>query len=406
MRGRGAGGGGDDGRAGVPKPLLALLAGLAVLVVLELGARVVLGVLARVPKFRFTPIEARLAEQTDKLRELLDSQGDSLVRLDPEIGWVYGPGHRGDLYSSNSQGLRGRREYAPRPPPGVLRLAAFGDSFVHANEVADADAWSARLESLDPRLEVLNFGVGGFGTDQALLLARRRLPDFDPQVVVLGFAEVNLARNVNRYRRFLSPDDLPLFKPRFLRAPGGVLERVANPFPGLEDQRALLAEPRGVLAAAPHDFYFEPLEWRNPLYDRLGLARLTSSLAARTWRSRGSADRLYRGGRMNDASEAFELLVALVRQFAGEVAAGGREFLLVVFPTRSEDVWGGGSRVYQPLLDAVADLRVLDLAEPLAAAGLEPSEWLRPGGHYGAAANRIVAEAVHGVLDDLRSGTR
>ena len=56
--------------------------------------------------------------------------------LDAHLGWRPPPGFSNDREHVNAQGLRSTREYAPVPAPGVLRIAAFGDSFVYGAEVA------------------------------------------------------------------------------------------------------------------------------------------------------------------------------------------------------------------------------------------------------------------------------
>ena len=91
----------------------ALAAGL--LLGLEGFAHLAMALLARDPRFDFTPVRERIREMQDGLRELLDSQGEALVALDDELGWVYAADYRSELYSSNSFGLRGRREYRPTP---------------------------------------------------------------------------------------------------------------------------------------------------------------------------------------------------------------------------------------------------------------------------------------------------
>lgn len=373
---------------------------LLMLVFSEGMARVAIAVLQRNSRFDFTPIQERHRGMQARLKQLLDTQGDALVELDETIGWRYRANYRGELYSSNSQGARGRREYPSTKPDGIVRIVAFGDSFIHANEILDADAWSAQLEALDERVEVLNFGVGGYGTDQALLLHQRLEGQLEADVVVLGFAEVNYARNVNRFRRFLSVDELPLSKPRFKLSEAGELILIPNPFPHRRDLEALLEDPTGVLAAAPDDWFFEPLEWNNPLYDHLAIVRLPASLLSRAWRSRLRPDGLYRGRIMNTRYEGFGLLVALIEEFAAKVRRSGREFVFMIFPTRDSDVWGSGARTYQPLLERLEGLAVIDLADALSRAPEIHPDNLREIVHYSAESNRVAAGAVQRLAVD------
>ena len=50
-------------------------------------------------------------------------------------------------------------------------MAAFGESFTYCEEVDVSDCWVAQLEHAWAGSEVLNFGVPGYGPDQAWLLA-------------------------------------------------------------------------------------------------------------------------------------------------------------------------------------------------------------------------------------------
>jgi len=102
------------------------------------------------------------------------------TRYDRELGWVnipnldipdmYGPGVR---LRTNRQGFRNDHDIADVVPPGKHRAICSGDSFALGYGVADHETWCARLEALDPRLETVNMGQGGYGVDQAFLWFRR-----------------------------------------------------------------------------------------------------------------------------------------------------------------------------------------------------------------------------------------
>ena len=72
-------------------------------------------------------------------------------------------------------------------------------------------------------VEVLNFGVHGYGTDQMLLRWEREGVAYAPDVVVLAFAYYHLDRNITGFRFYA--------KPHFILEPGGALqlERRARP---------------------------------------------------------------------------------------------------------------------------------------------------------------------------------
>src|SRR4029450_3534127 len=76
----------------------------------------------------------------------------------PILGWV-------PIADANAAGMRDDREYELTAPAGKIRISAFGDSFVYGSGVKLPDSWLKQLASLDPSLEVLNYGVGAYGLD-------------------------------------------------------------------------------------------------------------------------------------------------------------------------------------------------------------------------------------------------
>jgi len=87
------------------------------------------------------------------------------------------------------------------PPPGAERareeLWCVGGSFTRGDRVSDEETFPWRLQSMRPETKVVNWGVDGYGTHQALLLLKQALPRRRPPAVVLyGFIESHEERNV------------------------------------------------------------------------------------------------------------------------------------------------------------------------------------------------------------------
>jgi len=162
-----------------------------------------------------------LVYKRDPLRRL--ATGDTYVRFDQELGWVTNPdtvGHDTRVtYRNNIAGMRADREYPAEARPGIRRLAAFGESFTYCQEVDASDCWTDSLERLWPGTEVLNFGVPGYGPDQAWLRYQRDGGQYESCAVLIGFMVENVNRVVNRFYPFYQPDTgLVASKPRFLLA--------------------------------------------------------------------------------------------------------------------------------------------------------------------------------------------
>jgi hypothetical protein len=149
-------------------------------------------------------------------------------RPDDIRGWALRPGAHGrfiaeggSLVAINRDGLRDR-EHSRRKTPGTLRIAVLGDSYTEAIEVpVEQTFWSVLEGELNRsgaahgrRVEVLNFGVRGYGTAQELLTLRCCVWDYAPDVVLLAFYSGNdvsdnsrrLDRSPTRYARpYLEP---------------------------------------------------------------------------------------------------------------------------------------------------------------------------------------------------------
>lgn len=102
----------------------------------------------------------------------------------------------------NSDGLRDR-EHDEVKPAGTIRIAILGDSQAEAKQVPlEMTFWSHlehELESCralgNDKVEVLNFGISGFGTAQELLMLRHRVWKYDPDIVLLTVTTGNDVRN-------------------------------------------------------------------------------------------------------------------------------------------------------------------------------------------------------------------
>src|SRR5262245_58153780 len=76
---------------------------------------------------------------------------------------------------------------------GLLRVACIGDSWTFGMNVNQDQTYPARLEALLQRrtpgsnVEVMNFGVLGYSSFQGLELLKRRVLDFHPDVLIIGF---------------------------------------------------------------------------------------------------------------------------------------------------------------------------------------------------------------------------
>ena len=135
--------------------------------------------------------------------------------LRPNVeGWYREEG--GSYVVINSDGLRDR-EHEKTKPANTFRIAVVGDSYAEALQVPMEDAFWIILEKKlnecrifgDKRVEVINFGVSGYGTAQELLMLRERVWQYSPDMVVLAVTTNNdVTDNV---RILKASNDIPYF---------------------------------------------------------------------------------------------------------------------------------------------------------------------------------------------------
>jgi hypothetical protein len=127
----------------------------------------------------YSPDEHRGYVLTPRIEGWYRKEGESYVRI-------------------NSDGLRDI-EHTKAKPANTLRIAVIGDSYAEALQVPLENAfWKVaenRLQQCSTlggkTVEVINFGVSGYGTAQELITLQRQVWDYSPDVVLLAVTTNN-----------------------------------------------------------------------------------------------------------------------------------------------------------------------------------------------------------------------
>ncbi len=332
-------------------------------------------------------------EHRDILARVISGEA-TYIGYSRELGWTTLPNGKNELYESNGQGVRGTREYASAPPQDVLRIAAFGDSFVHGDDVANSEAWSIMMEQKVASIEVMNFGVGGYGPDQAYLRYLDEGRTFSPHIVFIGYQTENINRVVNVFRPFYNPKTgNPLAKPYFRLVDGGLILN-ENPVGSLSVYRNLLEDPSSILdSMGVNDFHYKFRYKREPL-DWSPMIRLVRALYFE-YKSR-YMNPLYQDGQYRTYSEAYQLLLAIIQGFHCDVLMNDSLPVVVLFPNRADLAALSNSEnlQYEPLKDQLlgAGYSVIDLADafrPLVGE-IALNELVKA--HYTGQGNEVIAE--------------
>jgi len=296
--------------------------------------------------------------------------------------------------------------YQERPRPsdfGRPFLASFGDSYTHCDEVADGETWQTYLADAQ-QADVYNFGVGGYGPDQALLRYRLVSRQLTTPVVSLGFVLENINRVVNRYRPFYYPETgIPLTKPRFVLE-RGALVLLPNPLATAADVRRL-SDPAFVHAIGARDFWYASAD-----LPRLGFPYTQLLVSPALWQQALEGGRAQRS-EINERparnlwkdADARGLLLAILDAFVSEATSSGSRALILVLPGKPNvEARRAGRPIpgFEPVRRHCAERGYACFDGVAALAGTpEPTAALfRPGGHLSPRGNRALAAALRSWL--------
>ena len=290
-----------------------------------------------------------------------------IANPDPLLGWLPAEVEAGS-YAHSGEGEVGERR----------AVLLFGDSYARCATAA-ADCWEGLLERspLGERYRLLNYGAGGYGLDQTVLLCRSVLPRFaarSPVVVVSLLVDDDLDRSLLEVRSWP--------KPRY-RLVGGSLVR---------GERAL---------PASREEFWADMGLSIPSYAWRRLVHGTSLLP---WRLR-------EGDTAARARELRELNQALLRELAAELDAAGLTWFVLLFHGWS---WLGEPNAAVREREAIVldELRALGapwvsareiLVEDARATGRGRADYWQTDGpspnHYTPLGNEIVFRALHAGLE-------
>jgi hypothetical protein len=323
----------------------------------------------------------------------------------PLLGYDGLPNARGRFHGQtvthNSKGNRGQ-EAGFEKPAGVKRVVVIGDSQAWGYGVADNQTIPAQLSRLlneggGPRYQVLNLGVGGYGTDQAFLKYLVQGRRYAPDVVVLTVFKNDPVENartvawgVEKPRFYLDEGRLCLGNVPPARAPGWPNNRL------LADRQPSLRIPGTAidLAESATAQFFMRREWLPSL-----LAKGDGELEAVRRDVPCVANRhAYEG-------DGMDILARLVTELKRMTARQGARLVLLLVPKPKEQEDPGMRAYYEPLTTAfrAQGIAYVDLRRYLTTAR-GPAAFLPNDPHLSAAGSHIAAVALRDCLAQDLSG--
>jgi len=315
-----------------------------------------------------------------------DRSKTSFYTEDPLLGWTIGPNREGNggMYKSSAEGLRSmsRGENLHSREAGH-RIALFGDSFTFGLDVPFEQSWGHYLElNSDATTQVVNFGVDGYGVDQAYLRFKREAARWSPSVSVLAFIQDDLYRNVTVYPFFRLSWEIPFSKPRFeINDDKLELLNVPNIPPDLIFGRRSTSE----LPLLDYDANFESYWWEHrPSYASYLVRVLATKFPPWVSRNAHTSDDM-----------AVQLGSRLIEEFAGAAQSVKTGALIVYLPARN-DFDGSGPILLGRLHDALTarGIKLHDLTSCLTRQVPPGRLFVEGKPHYSGEANAAVARCI------------
>lgn len=344
------------------------------------------------------------SEKTLQQMETWETWESSYTIYHSDFGWTHRPSVEKEKeefsYRTNAQGLRASQEYSQSPLPGKLRIAFFGDSFIHGDEVAFEDSLAVQFEQkFLGKAESLNFGVSGYGTDQALLMYEKNGQSYQPHVVILGFLTEHIARNVNRFRRFYI-DELEnpfLSKPRFILN-NNQLELV-TPTTYTPVEVAQFIRKNELYLLGKDDYFFEPRLYETQWFHH--------SAFLREWQTRYLKQKAKRKANiplLYQEEDVLEISVQILKRFAETAKQKGAVPLVITFHFLQDfEKWSEQGHYWKILIERAQKLGVpiLDIGEILQRDQhfmQQPSQFFLPQGHYSAKLTKQISDIAYEFL--------
>lgn len=214
-------------------------------------------------------------------------------------------------------------------PENTFRIAVLGDSFTEARQMPVEDTYWHQLGALledcpainEQNIEVLNFGIGGYGTTQQLLTYDLHAKQFEPDLVVLGFFAGN---DIHENSRALSAKKADW--------------RISSPFFEIVDNELKLLPATS------------PPAWKRWLYIGIQHSRLLELVneARRQWSVRhkrkvqeervdqveaGIHEGIYQEPDNDEMVEAWTLTSRILTELNDKVRGDGADFIVATIPT-------------------------------------------------------------------------
>jgi len=352
------------------------------------------------------PYKLPKKETEKKLQKYSANMNDSRLLYDKHLGWKPHESFfsSDSMYVYNKFGVRTSSLSDTLFNHDAIRIAIFGDSYAHGDEVRFNETIGQYIEDffLDDSInvEVLNFGVSGYGMDQAYFRWERVKDILKPDFVIFGVQLENAKRNINIIRPLYSPiTNIPFSKPRFLLI-DNKLKLITNPSRDFWDLLEILNNFDD-WNLKEYEGFFNREDYGNSFIFKSQLVSFASAAYSKIFDEYNFYE---------DGNESSKITNSIILQFMQSVSAEGSEFIPVHLPVINDfaisnqlfcSFFYDQDVIYENLLNAIKANTTLIKTYPYFEKWTENHSLneLFMERHYSPLANRLIAKRIYNFLN-------
>lgn len=341
--------------------------------------------------------------------------------FDLELGWCRKPNtskqekgkHGVTKYHINEKGQRKNPNHEHLP----MCISTYGDSFTFCRQVNDKESFQWYLSELT-QTNVLNYGVGNYGLDQAFLRLQREYPRNRTPIVILGGVPSTIVRILSMWKHYSEFGNTLAFKPRYIlkNQKLQLIPNLINSRDKFNNYQSYLSELNKFDEFYQSKFCQEILSFPY-LYHVFKMPYRHFSLIGRvaqgyTENRFDSAIGKVMKNNLTDRKLLFEdkqavtLMLALVKKYKEYARQQGFVPLFLWTPQKDDILCvRSGNNYYKDFIDELSqDIDVIDLTDKLIeVSSLDDyySDDSHYGGHFSQQGNQLVAEHIFEQLKAL-----
>jgi len=355
---------------------------------------------------QFKPYKLPQKETEKKLLQYSREEINSRLLFDQKLGWRPHDNFISSdrMYIYNKYGFRCGSLSDTTQNNEAVRIMIFGDSYAHGDEVNFTGTIGYFLKNLfldnNIHVEVLNFGVSGYGMDQVYLRWENVKDKYKPDIVIFGAQFENVKRNINIIRPlYSSVTEIPFTKPRFI-IKNNKFTMIDNPSNTINDMSNILNNFENWELKNYEGFYNQD-DYKNSFVFNSQLIAFVDAAYSRIF---GEYEYFAKG------SESFDVTMQIINRFKLSVEKVGSQFVLVHFPVINDfalsnylfsQIMYDQDLIYESLLYEIqANADLIEIYPYL-------KRWIENNStselfmtrHYSQTANKLIAKRIYNYLN-------